>query len=236
MRTPTTSRAVCRVCARERPISELIPLEAVTPGVVQQVQREHPQCSLESLICRHDLALYRARYLGQLLADEHGELSALDQEVLASLRDGELISPHAAEIAAEPPTLGERLADHVAHFGGSWTFILVFAGVLVAWIFGNVVIFANRGFDPYPFILLNLLLSCLAAVQAPVIMMSQNRQDKKDRQRAEMDYKVNLKAELEIRHLTAKIDQLRHHQWRRLLEIQRIQTELMEELCRQKRP
>ncbi|MBO0933150.1 DUF1003 domain-containing protein [Fibrella sp. HMF5036] len=105
-------------------------------------------------------------------------------------------------------TLGQRLADKIADFGGSWTFILTFLGVMVSWIGLNAWIFANRGFDPYPFILLNLVLSCLAALQAPVIMMSQNRQEERDRERARQDYEVNLKAESEIRLLQQKVDML----------------------------
>jgi uncharacterized membrane protein len=118
----------------------------------------------------------------------------------------------------------------MADFGGSWAFILSFAAVLTIWIVINLQV--RTPFDPFPFILLNLILSCIAAIQAPIIMMSQNRQEHRDRLRAEEDYKVNLKAELEIRALIAKIDQLRQHQWRRLLELQHIQLDLMNELSK----
>ncbi len=127
-------------------------------------------------------------------------------------------------------SLGERLADRIADFGGSWTFILLFGGVILVWVLINTIFLLGRPFDPYPFILLNLFLSCLAAVQAPVIMMSQNRQEARDRLRSENDYRVNLKAELEIRHLHEKLDHLLQHQWERLMEIQQIQIELMNEL------
>lgn len=132
-------------------------------------------------------------------------------------------------------TLGERVADKVAEFGGSWPFIIIFAITLVVWITMNSVTLLWRSFDPYPFILLNLVLSCLAAIQAPIIMMSQNRQEAKDRLRSEYDYRVNLKAELEIRHLHWKMDQLLSNHWRRLLEIQQIQLDLMEELVHKPR-
>jgi uncharacterized membrane protein len=118
----------------------------------------------------------------------------------------------------------------MADFGGSWAFILSFAAILTIWIVINLHV--RTPFDPFPFILLNLILSCIAAIQAPIIMMSQNRQEHRDRLRAEEDYKVNLKAELEIRALIAKIDQLRQHQWRRLLELQHIQLDLMNELSK----
>ncbi|MEX1313730.1 MAG: DUF1003 domain-containing protein [Desulfotignum sp.] len=128
-------------------------------------------------------------------------------------------------------TLGEALADRIATFGGSWRFILFFGFVLMFWILINTIALAARPFDPYPFILLNLILSCLAAIQAPVIMMSQNRQEAKDRLRSEHDYRINLKAELEIRHLHEKIDHLLSRQWERLAEIQEIQIELLSEVA-----
>ena len=129
-------------------------------------------------------------------------------------------------------TAGEKLADQVASFGGSWTFIIIFFSFLLTWIAVNIWWFRNRGFDPYPFILLNLILSCIAAIQAPIIMMSQNRQEAKDRKRAEHDYKVNLKAEVEIRLLHEKIDHMLLHQNKRLLEIQKVQIEMMEHISK----
>jgi len=126
------------------------------------------------------------------------------------------------------------LADRLADYAGSWRFIGIFFAVLLLWIAINSVVLIWKPFDPYPFILLNLILSCLAAIQAPVIIMSQNRQEAKDRLRAEQDYRVNLKAEVEIRHLHEKIDHLLINQWQRLLEIQEVQTELMEEVARKR--
>jgi uncharacterized membrane protein len=131
-------------------------------------------------------------------------------------------------------SLGERLSDRVATFGGSWRFLCLFAAVMVTWMGVNSWLLAGHPFDPFPYILLNLLLSCLAAVQAPVIMMSQNRQESRDRLRARNDYLVNLKAELDIRLLHEKLDHLLRHQWERLLEIQEIQIELMNELAQQR--
>ena len=131
-------------------------------------------------------------------------------------------------------TRGEKLADRVASFGGSWGFIAVFFTFIAAWITTNLWLLGNRPVDPYPFILLNLMLSCLAAIQAPVIMMSQNRQEAKDRLRSQHDYQINLKAELEIRHLHEKIDHLLSHQWERLVEMQRLQIDLLSELGRRR--
>src|SRR4029077_12591218 len=138
--------------------------------------------------------------------------SAIEEEVIKSLRDQELLSENLNTEFESKLTFGEHVADNVAKFGGSWRFIISFGVVLVLWIIINSIVLLRKPFDPYPFILLNLVLSCLAAIQAPVIMMSQNRQEAKDRLRSEHDYMVNLKAELEIRHLHAKMDQLLTHQ------------------------
>jgi uncharacterized membrane protein len=165
------------------------------------------------------------------LEQEKGELSALEEQVIQSLKEQEVISENVNEMFARQLSFGDRLSDRLAAFGGSWTFILTFAVVISIWILANAIFFARAAFDPYPFILLNLILSCLAALQAPIIMMSQNRQEAKDRLRSQYDYRVDLKAELEIRLLTAKIDQLLAHQWQRLLEIQELQLDLMEEIA-----
>jgi uncharacterized membrane protein len=148
------------------------------------------------------------------------------------LHEHEILSSNISKQFERKLTFGERLSDHIAEFGGSWKFLITFGVVLLIWIGINGVILATRAFDPYPFILLNLILSCLAAIQAPVIMMSQNRAEARDRLRAENDYKVNLKAELEIRHLHEKLDHLLRKQYNRLFEIQQIQIELLEELSR----
>ena len=161
--------------------------------------------------------------------------SALDQEVIESLEQHEILSSDISKQFERKLTFGERLSDHIADFGGSWKFLISFGAVLVVWIAINGVILVTRAFDPYPFILLNLILSCLAAVQAPIIMMSQNRAEARDRLRAENDYKVNLKAELETRHLHEKIDHLLRRQYNRLFEIQQIQIELLEEISHQKK-
>jgi uncharacterized membrane protein len=127
-------------------------------------------------------------------------------------------------------TFGQRVSDRIAMFGGSWRFISLFGLVILGWIAINSFLMLARPFDPYPFILLNLVLSCLAAIQAPVIMMSQNRQESRDRKRAEYDYKINLKAELEIQQLHQKIDHLLNHQWERMVDIQELQMEMLEEI------
>lgn len=172
----------------------------------------------------------RKNYIEQLLQEELGELTEVEKNVAKSIGRKKIIAGSLRAKKDKNPTPGELLADKVASFGGSWKFIIIFFGFLVTWMLINIWWFNNKGFDPYPFILLNLLLSCIAAIQAPVIMMSQNRQEIKDRNRAEHDYKVNLKAEVEIRMLHEKIDHMLLHQNKRLLEIQKVQIELMESI------
>ena len=156
-------------------------------------------------------------------------MTELDRQVARSLEQNEILSHNVEQDYGEERTLGERLSDRLASFGGSWTFLIAFFAVLLIWIAINVA-WAQRGaFDPFPFILLNLVLSCLAAIQAPIIMMSQQRQESKDRLRSLNDYRVNLKAELEIRHLHEKLDHLISRQWQRLAEIQELQIELLQE-------
>ena len=156
-------------------------------------------------------------------------LSVLEQEVARSVKENEVAARDLNSDFDNKLSVGDRIADKVAEFGGSWRFIIIFGSILLVWIVLNTTIALLR-FDPPPFILLNLVLSCVAAMQAPVIMMSQNRQEAKDRLRAEQDFRTNLKAELEVRNLNTKIDELLTHQWQRLLEIQQLQTEMMEEL------
>ena len=223
---------LCQICKEEKKPSQLWPGELVRDSLVETIRKKHPDWSSSGFICLADLNHFRAEYVQDVLEAEKDELSSLEAEVVRSLKEHELLSKNVNLEFDRELTFGERLADKVAEFGGSWRFIISFAVVLAVWIAINSLVLLWWPFDPYPFILLNLVLSALAALQAPIIMMSQNRQEAKDRLRGEHDYRVNLKAELEIRHLNGKIDQLLTHQWQRLLEIQRIQMELMEELVR----
>jgi uncharacterized membrane protein len=218
------------VCHRRLPPSELRPLASLGHGA-ELLRADLGSLPPEAPICREDRARYRRLYVEQLLAAEKGELGSLDREVLASLEAGATVAENVLAAYAERRTFGERSADALASFGGSWTFIMAFGALLVVWMLVNVGGVLAGAFDPYPFILLNLVLSTLAALQAPVIMMSQRRLEAKDRLRAENDYKVNLKAELEIRHLHEKIDHQLTQQWERLAEIQRVQRALLEEVA-----
>lgn len=213
-------------------MADMIAAGAVRSAVSERMIRDHPDFNPTGYVCQECNARYRADYVRSLLEEDRGELSALDEQVIEALRDQDLVAANLNEAFSERMTIGQRIADQVATFGGSWTFIVLFGVIIGLWISINLGVLLARPFDPYPFILLNLVLSTLAALQAPVIMMSQNRQAAKDRLQAEHDYRVNLKAELEIRLLHTKLDQLLTHQWQRLIEIQQLQMDLMEEIGR----
>jgi uncharacterized membrane protein len=202
----------------------------VRPSLANGLAAAHPNLAAEDVICRKHLTDQRTRYVEQLLERERGEISQLERQVVESLAREETVARDIERAWEGRRTFGERVADFVADFGGSWNFIISFFVVLLIWIGFNVWAASRAVFDPYPFILLNLVLSCIAALQAPIIMMSQKRQEAKDRLRSENDYRVNLKAEFEIRHLHEKLDHLINRQWERLAEIQQIQLEIMEDL------
>lgn len=214
-------------------MSQLLILRELRPTIAQILHTSHPELTDESLLSAEAVNEARMEYVRDLLETQVGDLTRLDEEVLESLHKHEVLSerPLSETEQVQRLTFGQRLADKIADFGGSWTFILSFCFFLVLWIAINAGALLRQPFDPYPFILLNLMLSFLASLQAPVIMMSQNRQEARDRQHAEGDYKINLKAELEIRHLHEKVDYLLHQQATRLMEVQQIQIELLRELA-----
>ena len=224
------NRYECAVCKKAFGQTDVVSAHLVREPVYELIRHDYPNCSYESYICRSDLSGYRTKYVHSLLESEKGELSELEKQVLDSLQKHELISSNVDNEFERDWTFGERLADRIAAFGGSWSFLIIFALFISFWIVMNTIVLFWRPVDPFPFILLNLLLSCLAAIQAPVIMMSQNRQEAKDRLRAQHDYQVNLKAELETRQIHEKLDHLLSKQWERLVQIQEIQIEQLSEI------
>jgi uncharacterized membrane protein len=230
MAKKTSKTALCQICKKRKALNEVLPATLVRDPIAEIIMKEHPDWSSDGFICLDDLNHFKAEYVRTMLEADKGELSTLEEQVMKSLRKEKFLSKNINIEFEEQLTLGDRLADKIAEFGGSWRFIGIFAAILLVWIVINSAILIWKPFDPYPYILLNLVLSCLAAIQAPIIMMSQNRQEDKDRLRAQHDYLINLKAELEIRNLHEKMDHLLKNQWQRLLEIQAIQTELMEGL------
>jgi len=228
--TQSQKKVVCQICKKKKSLNEVTPAALVRDPVVEIIRRQYPAWSTDGFICLTDLNSFKTEYVHSILEADKSEITPLEEQVMKSLSEEEVLSKNINSEFAGQLTIGDRMADGLAAFGGSWRFISIFGTVLLVWIAINSVILMSKPFDPYPFILLNLVLSCLAAIQAPVIMMSQNRQEAKDRLRSQHDYMINLKAELEIRHLHEKIDHLLRHQWQRLLEIQEIQTDLMERL------
>lgn len=222
----------CAISGKACSADHAVPLSSLHQTIQHYVFRNYPGTTTNSIISDEQLINLEKNYLNEILTNELGELDDLEKEVLNSISQNKILSEKIEDTMDEQLTFADRLSDRVAAFGGSWRFIIVFFSFMAIWILLNVVLLQEKEFDPYPFILLNLLLSCLAAIQAPLIMMSQNRVEAKDRTRSEHDYKINLKSELEIQLLHKKIDHLLIHQNKRLLEMQRIQAEMMETISR----
>ncbi len=219
------------ISGEEFPHSEKISGKTFGQSILNFIQIDKPEFTADNYLSLSELNQYRENYISNFLAKEVGELSQLEKTVLTSLNEKTTLTDKIdGDEDLQVLTFGQRIADKVATFGGSWTFIMSCGFFIVVWITINALFLAEEGFDPYPFILLNLILSCLAALQAPVIMMSQNRQEEKDRDRAKKDYMINLKSELEIRILHEKIDHLIMHQQQELLEIQKVQIEMMKDI------
>ena len=212
------------------PMNEKVFSVTMRHALIDLIRVDHPELEKDFVISIEELQYYREKYITDKLESQLGELSDLEKTVIKTMTNETSINKKTKIEDQKPLTLGQKLADKVASFGGSWTFISSFGVFLVIWIICNFYFLSNKGFDPYPFILLNLILSCIAALQAPIIMMSQNRQEEKDRARAKMDYMINLKSELEIRTLHEKIDHLILHQQKDLLDIQEEQIELLENI------
>lgn len=226
---------VSLVSNQEIPLGEEVYGKEIRKGVFEFIQRSYPAFRHEDFISLSELNLFRRQYLTALIQTERGELKSLDVDVVQSIHNNETLSDTIQHQEDGNLTFGQRTADNIAVFGGSWTFIIAFFTFILIWIALNSFLLLTQTFDPFPFILLNLILSCLASIQAPIIMMSQNRQEQKDRKRAEKDYKINLKAELEIKLLSEKMDHLLIHQNQKLLEIQEVQTDYLEDLMKELR-
>jgi uncharacterized membrane protein len=210
----------------------MVAAEVVRPQVAHHIAARSPnKWTGTGHVCRDCLNAQRLDYVTSRLTEERGELSEVEREVA---RKAGLHHTIARDIDAQfrtDITFGQRAADAVARIGGSWGFVLSFFAFLVVWMIVNTYALGLRSFDPYPYILLNLVLSCLAAIQAPIIMMSQNRQAERDRAESRHDYETDLKAEIEVASLHDKIDHLLHAQWERMIELQQMQIDLLTELA-----
>lgn len=219
----------CKICNKAFSEEELISAHGIRHEVEELIRKDHPEWTDESFICKDDFNIYRMKYISEIIEEEKGKTEALEEAVIKSINDNDIITIN-SRLKTERISFGNRVADKVASFGGSWKFIIIFFIILMTWVLLNSLLLLNKPFDPYPFILLNLILSCLAAIQAPIIMMSQNRQEAKDRIRSENDYKINLKSEIEIRTLHEKVDHLLLDQWSKMMKIQEMQIEILEEI------
>lgn len=198
--------------------------------IFSYIHDSYPDFTHNDYISRKELDKIRRSYLLHLITAENEDISLMEQQVVEAITGNKILSENIEPIIENQLSIGQRAADKIAEFGGSWRFIITFFIILIAWIVLNAWFLGKVPFDPYPFILLNLILSCLAAIQAPIIMMSQNRVEQKDRIRSENDYKINLKSELEIRLLHEKIDHLAFIQSKRMLEVQQVQVDYLEDI------
>ncbi len=212
------------------PLVEKVSGKSIRQSIMQLIKKDYPDFNENKNVANSELDTYREKHIELFMQKHVGKISKLEDKVLTSLKDKKAISDIVEDEGNTKLSFGQKIADKVADFGGSWTFIISFMIFIFIWICLNVFWLLNKQFDPYPFILLNLILSTLAALQAPVIMMSQNRQEEKDRERAKQDYMVNLKAELEIGMLHEKIDHLIINQQQEMIEIHKTQLEALDKI------
>lgn len=221
---------ICAICGNRFTIMEGLFLRDLSDLLKEQVLKTNSYAKESSFICLKDMQKLRIERM-QTIIDQDLKI---DEEMSASLKKemakDTYVITNINDTVYGKRTTGQRLADIVAKFGGSWGFIITFAIILIVWMTINIVHLFGVNFDPYPFILLNLFLSCVAAIQAPIIMMSQNRQAERDRFDSENDYKTNMKSEMEIRILHQKLDQLNEVQWPHILDIQKMQIEVLSEI------
>ncbi|RHX92503.1 hypothetical protein DLM75_04770 [Leptospira stimsonii] len=226
----TSNLIRCDICNQLYKEDKVVSSLGIRKEVQSILEEKNPVWNEHSSVCTNDYNKARVTYVRRIMEEEIGSIHSLEQEVINSVTESNLISANDNDSYVEKLSLGDQIADKVAKFGGSWSFIITFFLVMLGWIMGNAAILIRSPFDPYPFILLNLVLSCLAAIQAPIIMMSQNRQETKDRIRSENDYKVNLKSEIEIRTLHEKVDHLLMNQRSKMIQVQEIQMEILGEI------
>lgn len=203
-----TSYFECPICDLRKEEVEGRTFGSIDEKVKKTILEEHPEMKDSDLLCNACVSQIHLEYLHESFDRGELKLSPADRKILRDIGKQGLLTPAIRKRGFQPTAFPDRLADRIAAFGGSWRFILIFVGLLIAWVSVNTFLLLTKPVDPFPFVLLNLALSCIAALQAPVIMMSQNRQEEKDRLRSQNDYLINLKAELEIRYISYQVDQL----------------------------
>lgn len=224
------SKVICYITHKSIEASHAVQGLVIRDTIFAYIRESYPDFTLDDYISRTEMDRIRRAYLLHLVTIDHDDISLVQQQVVDSITKNKILSEDVEPIIDNQLTIGQQAADKIAEFGGSWKFIIFFFMVLIVWIVMNAWLLGQKPFDPYPFILLNLILSCLAAIQAPIIMMSQNRLEQKDRIRGENDYKVNLKAELEIKLLHEKLDHLTFTQNKRIIEVQQMQIDYLDDI------
>ena len=223
-----SEQVCCQICKNNFSKQALIHAKFLRPSLQKIAESLSNEFGSESYICLEDLKKIRNKRIENTV-DKLGLLNqTIKENVINSIKQEKIVTENVDQALNENLSLGEKASDKMAKFGGSWYFIAIFSGFILVWMLWNYQ--EKLAFDPYPFIFLNLFLSCIAAFQAPIIMMSQNRQSDKDRRRDIADFQVNLKAELEILQLHQKLDLFFQEEWNKLLEIQKVQLEIAEEI------
>jgi uncharacterized membrane protein len=232
MKTDSGNKIVtCQICKKSKHLKEVLPADMIRLPMVNLIKESRTEWDENGFICKTDLNEFREQYVKKIFDDEKGELSDVEKEVVKNIKDQEIITQNLYEQYNEKFSKWDKASDVIASFGGSWKFIGVFFSFMALWMITNVILgMYNKAWDSYPYILLNLILSCIASIQAPIIMMSQNRQEKRDRLRSESEYQINLKAEIGIRNLHEKMDHMLFKQWEKTTEMQNIMFELMRDL------
>lgn len=221
---------ICIICGNRFTIMEGLFLRDLSDTLKEQVLKTNSYAKESSFICLKDMQKLRIENMQTMIDQDLRIDQEMSDKLKKELEKDTYVITNINDTVYAKRTTGQRLADAVAKFGGSWGFIISFTIILIVWMTINIVHFLGINFDPYPFILLNLFLSCVVAIQAPIIMMSQNRQAERDRVDSENDYKTNMKSEMEIRILHQKIDQLNEVQWPHILDIQKMQIEVLSEI------
>lgn len=222
---------ICQICNKEKSVKDVTPGDIIRISMVSMIKKAYPDFDNNGFICKNDLNSIRAKYVEGLFDKESGELSDIEKQVVENIKDQEIITKSLHDQSNESSSKWDVVSDKIATFGGSWKFIGIFFTFMVIWMILNAVLYSSgKAWDSYPYILLNLILSCVASIQAPIIMMSNNRMEKRERLRAESEYQINLKAEIGVRNLNEKMDHMLFKQWEKNKEIQTLMLELTHEL------
>lgn len=230
MRIP--KQVECQISHQQVPLNQALPIHSISPTILQYIKATNPDLPEEGYISLNALNQIRKQHVQEVIDKEQGELSKLKEKLSTTLGEHGLLSRNFYQDYKEQLGFGDRVADKVAVFGGSWPFIGIFLFFVFLWGIINMALFLHNPFDPYPYIFLNLVLAVVASLQAPVIMMSQNRQETRDHYQSQNDYFINLKSEMEIQNLHEKIDLLLSQQWQQYLDIQQNIDELEENLLK----